>query len=101
MYRGTANVEHEVYVYNSNNWSHRNCNKRFKEKFGSHMRKTLNRFTTKDSYTWNITHNTGSTAVWNWKPGGGDQRWFKRSTGKKRPVTRDNNNNNNNNKTTT
>jgi len=22
-----------------------------------------NRFTTKDSYTWNITHNTGSTAV--------------------------------------
>jgi hypothetical protein len=39
---------------------------------------------------------------------GGDQRWFKRSTGKKRPVTRDeddeyddddddNNNNNNNN----
>ena len=25
--------------------------------------KTLNRFTTKDSYTWNITHNTESTAV--------------------------------------
>jgi hypothetical protein len=28
---------------------------------------------------------------------GGDHRWFKRSAGKKRPVTRDNNNNNNNN----
>ena len=25
--------------------------------------KTLNRFSTKDSYTWNITHNTESTAV--------------------------------------
>ena len=26
-------------------------------------RKTLDRFTAKDSYTWNITHNTESTAV--------------------------------------
>ena len=26
-------------------------------------RQTLDRFTTKDSYTWNITHNTESTAV--------------------------------------
>ena len=26
-------------------------------------RKTLDRFTTKDSYTWNITHNTESTAM--------------------------------------
>jgi len=26
-------------------------------------RKTFDRFTTKDSYTWNITHNTESTAV--------------------------------------
>ena len=29
---------------------------------GRRTRKTLDRFTTKDSYTWNITHNTGSTA---------------------------------------
>jgi hypothetical protein len=29
---------------------------------------------------------------------GGGHRWFKRSTGEKRLVTRDNNNNNNNNK---
>jgi hypothetical protein len=28
---------------------------------------------------------------------GGDHRWFKRSTRKKRPVTRDDDNNNNNN----
>ena len=33
------------------------------EKFGSGSRKTFDRFTTKDSYTWNITHNTESTAV--------------------------------------
>ena len=50
-----TNVEHEMYGYTGNNWSHRNCNKRFKEKFVSHIRKTFNRFTTKDSYTRNIT----------------------------------------------
>ena len=33
------------------------------EKFGSCTRKTFDRFTTKDSYTWNTTHNTESTAV--------------------------------------
>jgi hypothetical protein len=37
--------------------------KKLKEKFGSCTRKTLDSFTTKDSYTWNITHNTESTAV--------------------------------------
>ena len=40
--------------YTNNNWSHWNSNKKFKEKFGSCTRKTLNRFTTKDSYTWNV-----------------------------------------------
>jgi len=34
-----------------------------REKFGSYTRKTCDRFTTKDSYTWNITNNTESTAV--------------------------------------
>ena len=37
--------------------------RKFKEKFGNYTRKPLDRFTTKDSYTWNITHNTESTAV--------------------------------------
>jgi hypothetical protein len=37
--------------------------KMFKEEFGNHIRKTFNRFTTKDSCTWNITHNTESIAV--------------------------------------
>jgi hypothetical protein len=63
MYRDTVNVEHEMYDYTGNNWSHLNSNKRFKEKFRSHIRKTFNTFTTKDSYTWNITHNTENTAV--------------------------------------
>jgi hypothetical protein len=63
MYRDTANVEHEVSDYTGNKWSHRNSNENFKEKFESYARKTWNKFTTKDSYTWNITHNTESTAV--------------------------------------
>jgi hypothetical protein len=33
--------------------------------------KTFDRFNTENSYTGNITHNTGSTAVWNLKP----ERW--------------------------
>jgi len=53
----------EMYDCTSNNWSHWNSNEKPKEKFGNYTRKTLDRFTTKDSYTWNITHNTESTAV--------------------------------------
>jgi len=49
--------------YTSNNWSHWNSNEKLKEKFGSCTGKTFDRFTTKDSYTWNITHNTESTAM--------------------------------------
>ena len=52
---------------NNNN----NNNEKLKEKFGSYTRKTFDRFTTKDIYTWNITHNTKSTAVRNLKP----ERW--------------------------
>ena len=63
MYRVTTNVELEMYDYTSNNWSHWNSNEKLKEKFGSGTRNTFDRFTTKDSYTWNITHYTESTAV--------------------------------------
>ena len=48
---------------NTNNNNNNNNNEKLKEKFGSYTRKTFDRFTTKDSYTWNITHNTESTAV--------------------------------------
>jgi hypothetical protein len=56
-------VEPEMYDYTSYNWSHWNSNEKLKEKFGSGTGKTFDRTTTKDSYTWNITHNTESTAV--------------------------------------
>jgi hypothetical protein len=38
-------------VINGDQWK---SNERFKEKFKSHNRKIFNRFTTKDSSTWNI-----------------------------------------------
>jgi len=63
MYTDKTKVEYAMYDYNSNNWSHWNSNEKLEEKFGSFTRKTFDRFTTKDSYTWNITHNTESTAV--------------------------------------
>ena len=63
MYRDATNVEPEMYDCTSNNWSHWNSNEKLKEKFGNCTGKTFDRFTTKDSYTWNITHNTESTAV--------------------------------------
>ena len=46
-----------MFDYTTNNWSHWNSNEKPKGKFGSYTRKTFDRFTTKDSYTWNITHN--------------------------------------------
>ena len=62
MYRDMTNVETETLDYTSNKWSHRYSNKRLQEKFGSRTRKTFTGLTTKDSCTWNITHNTESTA---------------------------------------
>ena len=44
-------------------WSHWNSNEKLKEKFGNYTRKTFDRFTTQDSYTWNIIHNTEITAM--------------------------------------
>jgi hypothetical protein len=56
-------VEPEMYDYTNSNWSHWNSNEKLREMFGSCTREALDRVTTKDSYTWNITHNTESTAV--------------------------------------
>jgi hypothetical protein len=63
MCSDTMNVEHKMYDYTCNKWSHHNGNKRFKEKYSSHTTKTFSRFTTTDSYTWNITCNAESTAA--------------------------------------
>jgi hypothetical protein len=46
MNKETMNVEHEMYDYTSNNWSHQVVTKG-KEKFGSRTRQTFSRFTTK------------------------------------------------------
>jgi hypothetical protein len=56
MYRDTTNVEPEMYDYTNSNWSHWNSNEKLKEKLGRCARKTFDSFTTKDSYTWNITN---------------------------------------------
>jgi hypothetical protein len=63
MHRGTTDVEPEMYDCTSYNWSHWHSNEKLKENPGNYARKTFNRFTTVDSCTWNITHNTESTAV--------------------------------------
>ena len=63
MYRDTTNVGPEVYDYTNNEWSYWNSNEELKEKSARCTRKTFDRFTKKFSYTWNITHNTESTAV--------------------------------------
>jgi len=63
MYTDTTNVESEMYDYTSNNWNLWDSNEKLKEKFGNCTRKTFDRFTTNDSYTWDITHNTENTAV--------------------------------------
>jgi hypothetical protein len=56
-------VEHEIFDYTGTNWSHWNSNGKLEEKFGRYTTKTLDTFTTKDSYAWDITNNTESTAV--------------------------------------
>ena len=67
----TTGVVYEVCDCTGHNWSHRNCNTRFKKEFGSQTGKTFSTVTTKDSCTWNVTRNTGSAAVWSLKP----ERW--------------------------
>jgi hypothetical protein len=63
LYRYKTNVEHQLYDYTCNNLSQRNSDESCMELFGSRTGKTLNRFTTKDSCTRNITPNTESTVV--------------------------------------
>ena len=63
MYRAKKIMDPEIYDFISSNLCHWNSNWKLKEKSGSCSRKTFYRFTTKDSYTWNITHNTEYTAV--------------------------------------
>jgi hypothetical protein len=52
-----------MYDYTSNNWCRWNSNEKLKEKPGSYTRKAFDRFTIENICTWNITHNTESTAM--------------------------------------
>jgi len=63
VYRDKSNVAREMYDCTGHNCSQRNGKKSFVVRSGSHTSKTFNRFTTKESYTWNITHNKENTAV--------------------------------------
>jgi hypothetical protein len=96
--RDTTNVGHELCDFTRGNWRHGNGNERFKEIFLSYTGET---FSTENSCTWNITHNTDRTASETRSLGGGHRRWVTRSTGEKWPVARDTNNNNNNNNNNT
>jgi hypothetical protein len=84
-----SNVEPEMYDYTSNNSSHWNGNEKRKEKLGRHTTNTFDRYTTKDSCTWNITHSTESIAVRNLKI----ERWgsplFQEKYQEEKAVTRD------------
>jgi hypothetical protein len=108
VYWDTTNVEPEMYDCTSNNWSHWNSNEKLKEKFVSCTRKTFDSFTTKDSYTWNITLNTESTSVWcsvkleAWAVGftaGSREVPGRKGLWQKKSISYNNNNNNNNNNT--
>ena len=85
-----TNVEYVMYDYTGNNWSHRNSNKRFKGKVGSHNKRTFNRFSTKDSCTWNVKHIIRKVLKFDTRSqSGGDSRWFKRRSARdKRLVKR-------------
>ena len=97
MYRDTTNVEPEMYDYTGNNWSHWNSNEKLKETFESCTGKTFDKSPQKTAIlgTSHIIRKVLQCEAWS--VSGGDHRWFKRSTRKKRPVTRDihiyNNNN--------
>ena len=49
MYRDTMNVEPEILDYTSNNWSHRNINKRVQRNIWKPYQETFSRSTTQDS----------------------------------------------------
>jgi hypothetical protein len=59
MHKGDSDDDDDDDDDNNNN----NSNEKLKVKSGSYTRKTFDRFTTENSCTWNIAHNTESTAV--------------------------------------
>jgi hypothetical protein len=94
MYRDTTNVEPEMYDYANNNWSTgivtRSLRKHVEDIPGNHSIDSLQK--TAILGTSHIIRKVLQCEPWSLS--GGDHRWFRRSTRKKRPVTRDDVNNN-------
>jgi hypothetical protein len=63
MYKDTMNVEPEMKIIPIIKIGATRIVTKGLRKIWKLYRKTFNRFTTNNSYTWNITHNTESTAV--------------------------------------
>ena len=78
-----------MYDYTGNNWSHWNSNEKLKKNLeavpGKHSIDSLQK--TAILGTSHIIRKVLQCEAWSLS--GGDHRWFKRSTRKKRPVTRD------------
>ena len=97
MYRDTTNVEPEMYDYTNNAWSHWNSNEKLRESLENIPRKYSTDPLQKTA-TLGISHIIRKVLQSEtWRLSGGDHCWIKRSTKKKRPVTRDHNTNNNSN----
>ena len=71
-------VEYEMSEHTGNNWSHRNSNKRFKERCGSHTRKSLTFSLQKTAIlgTSHITRKVLQSRTLSLSDG--DRHWFKR-----------------------
>jgi hypothetical protein len=83
-------MKHKMYVYTGNNWSHRNSNEIFNEileaipgKYSTDSLQKAAVLGTSHIIRKILQSDTRSQS-------GGDHRWFKGSTRRKRPVTRGN-----------
>jgi len=63
VYRDATNVEPEMYDYTVINGTTGIVTRSLRKNLERYTRRTFDRFTTKNSYTWNITRNAESTAV--------------------------------------
>jgi hypothetical protein len=84
MYREKTTAEPEMYDYTNNNWSHWNSNEKLNKNLEAIPRKHSIDSQQKTAIlgTSHIIRKARSLS-------GGDHRWFKRSTRKKRSVTRE------------
>jgi hypothetical protein len=87
MYRVIMSVEHRMYDYTDNNWRYRNGNRLLKEM--KSMPETFNRVITKTDVIGKSRIVRKVLQSEYLSLSGGIHRWFKRSTMKKKSLTRD------------